>query len=982
MKNRGAVLAFLFLAMSLGCGGGGGGNNVTPPPPAVTITLSPTSANVIAGGTQQFTATVTGSTNTAVTWTVSGPGTISTSGLYSAPASLTTPASVTVKATAQADTTKSKTAAVSIPAVSATIGPLTPSVILGAGQQFTSTVSNAVDTTVTWSIASGAGAVDASGMYTAPSTLTTPASATVTVAPNADPTKAVSTTLTIPGVGVTISPTTATLNAGTAEQFAAAVSNAINTAVTWSLTGDGTLDTTGRYSAPDTLSAPETVTVKASSVADPTKSNSVTVQLKIISLAVAGYVVMPDGQFKTLSVHSIDAATGKLRPAGVTFVAPDMYTNPDRVVVHPNGKFVYTDAGFVGFYGYSLDSDGDLYSIPGSPFSATNVRPYAMGITPNGQFFYCVNEYGSMWGYSIDQSSGALTMLSGSPWNTGVSGNAIAFDSSSKYLYAQTDTTGYSDAYITVFSISATGRLTQIQSILAPGTAGTSGMAVTPDGKFLYATGFYNGVVDGFSIDPATGQLTFIPGPQTGGYPGEGLAIDPLGKYVYAGNRFGIAMYKIDSGTGVLTEVTGSPFLTAFGESSDFHPDPSGNFLYTNQDFTVTAVKVDRVNDQLSFLNSIHSRTQVGTGRGYRFGLVKSPTSVSVASRFAYVLNNQDATISRYTVDASTGELAGVGSPVATGGANPQAMTTDMYGNFLYVANQGTNSVPGNVAAFTINPTTGALSKVTGSPFSTGSAPTGVAVEATGRVLYVGTSGDDSISAYYINPATGALTPVGGAFPMVTGKCVGARSLFADWRGTTLYQTCTTSKTTAIYTLQPETGLFASTTPTVVQAGGPSFALSPYGASPPYTDLTYWHSFGFLVSPADQVIDQFIVGNLGELVLKSSGNLGPTQGLAFDPLGRFVYGTNTNANNVQANAIDPVEGTLTEVPGSPWGAGTFPIAASVDPTARFLYVVSRDSNVVYGFVINQQTGDLTPMSTPTFGTGNKPIAILTTGSID
>ena len=978
MRSLSGAVAVLGLLLSCSCGGGG--NNVTPPP-TVSVTVSPSSANVIVGATQQFTATVSGSTNTAVSWTVSGGGTISSSGLYSAPASLTTPASVTVKATAQADTTKSKSATVTIPAVSATVSPAMPSVILGAKQPFTANVSNATDTSVTWSISTGAGTVDGNGLYSAPSTFTTPSSATITAAPNADPSKAVSTTLIIPGVGVTISPASATLNAGTAEQFTASVSNATNTAVTWSLTGDGTLDANGHYAAPNTVSTPVTVTVTATAAADSGKSNSASIQLNIISLGVAGYVVMPDGQFKTLSVHSIDSATGKLRPAGLTFVSADMYTNPDMLAVHPNGKFVYTDAGFVGFLGYSLDSDSDLTPISGSPFSAPNCRPLTMGIPPNGQFFYVVNQYGSwqgyssIWGYSIDQSSGALSPLSGSPWALGVEGRAIAFDGASKYLYVESDVGSYTDAYITVFSIGATGLLTPVQSILAPGAAGPSGMAITPNGKFLYATGFYNGQVDGFSIDPATGMLTFVPGPQTGGYPGEGLAVDPLGKYVYAGNRAGIAMYTINNTTGVLTEVAGSPFLTAFGESSDFHPDSTGNFLYTNQDFTLTAVKVDRAHDQLTFLNSIHSRTQVGTGRWARFGLVKSPTSVSVANNFAYVLNNQDHTISRYTVDATNGALAAVGSAVTTGGTNPQAMTTDMYGNFLFVVHKDTN----NVAAFTIDPTTGALTKVTGSPLATGPAPTGVAVEATGRVLYVGNSGDDSISSYSINTATGALTLLGS---LPTGQCVGARSLFADWRGTTLYQTCTTSKTTAIYSLQPETGLFTSTTPNVVNYGGPSLALSPYGAAPPYTNLVYWHSFGFLANSTDQVIDQFIVGNLGELVKMSSGNLGPTQALAVDPLGRFVYGTNTNANNVQANMIDPVEGALTQVIGSPWGTGTFPIAAVVDPTARFLYVVNRDSNTVSGYVINQASGDLTPMSTPTFSTGNKPVAMLVTGSID
>src|SRR2546425_9300954 len=82
-----------------------------PPPTAVSVTISPTSATVAAGGTQQFTATVQNTSNTAVTWQVNGVtggnatvGTISSSGLYTAPAS---PATVTVTAVSQADTTKS-----------------------------------------------------------------------------------------------------------------------------------------------------------------------------------------------------------------------------------------------------------------------------------------------------------------------------------------------------------------------------------------------------------------------------------------------------------------------------------------------------------------------------------------------------------------------------------------------------------------------------------------------------------------------------------------------------------------------------------------------------------------------------------------------------------------------------------------------------------------------------------------------------------
>lgn len=94
--------------------------NPPPPPPPVTITISPTSATVRVGRTKQFSATVSNTSNTAVTWKVNGitggnstVGTIS-GGLYRAPSSVPSPATVTVTAVSQADTSKSASASVTI----------------------------------------------------------------------------------------------------------------------------------------------------------------------------------------------------------------------------------------------------------------------------------------------------------------------------------------------------------------------------------------------------------------------------------------------------------------------------------------------------------------------------------------------------------------------------------------------------------------------------------------------------------------------------------------------------------------------------------------------------------------------------------------------------------------------------------------------------------------------------------------------------
>jgi uncharacterized protein (TIGR03437 family) len=84
-------------------------------PAAVTITISPTSVSLTDGQTQQFTATVTNSTNTAVTWSISPQlGTINSAGSYTAPAPVSASQKVTVTATSVSDPTKSATASITL----------------------------------------------------------------------------------------------------------------------------------------------------------------------------------------------------------------------------------------------------------------------------------------------------------------------------------------------------------------------------------------------------------------------------------------------------------------------------------------------------------------------------------------------------------------------------------------------------------------------------------------------------------------------------------------------------------------------------------------------------------------------------------------------------------------------------------------------------------------------------------------------------
>ncbi|RYZ45652.1 MAG: chitinase [Myxococcaceae bacterium] len=88
----------------------------TPPPPVVSVAVSPTDVILVPGGTQAFSATVTGTPNTAVTWSVpQGPagGTVSATGVYTAPA---TPGTFNVVATSNEDPRQKATAFVVVQA--------------------------------------------------------------------------------------------------------------------------------------------------------------------------------------------------------------------------------------------------------------------------------------------------------------------------------------------------------------------------------------------------------------------------------------------------------------------------------------------------------------------------------------------------------------------------------------------------------------------------------------------------------------------------------------------------------------------------------------------------------------------------------------------------------------------------------------------------------------------------------------------------
>jgi hypothetical protein len=250
------------------------------PPSGAAILISPGAIALQPGQQQQFSASVSGLSSGAVTWSATG-GTITSSGLYTAPASAgrytvtATSATSRRRSTAVVVTSTPAVVTVTLPnpppvtnAVQVSVSPSAASMQLGAQQQFSARVSGTSNTAVTWSASSGT--IVANGLYTAPGNAGT---YTITAVSNSDQSKFSSALAVVsapPTATVSISPANASISEANHLQFTAAVSGLSNAAVTWVVTrGSGKITQSGLYTAPG---AAESDLITATSQADPTKS--------------------------------------------------------------------------------------------------------------------------------------------------------------------------------------------------------------------------------------------------------------------------------------------------------------------------------------------------------------------------------------------------------------------------------------------------------------------------------------------------------------------------------------------------------------------------------------------------------------------------------------------------------------------------------------------------------------------------------------
>ena len=243
---------------------------------------------------------------------------------------------------------------------------------------------------------------------------------------------------------------------------------------------------------------------------------------------------------------------------------------------------------------------------------------------------------------------------------------------------------------------------------------------------------------------------------------------------------------------GSFQEIAGSPFAAgSLPASMAYSPITplAGNLFAAVPNFGDATVSVYEV-DKTSGVFTQVANSPFATGNAPAWAAFSPLVSVSpsVTNLFAAIVNQNDNTVSVYTVDQTSGAFSPVtGSPFATGSSpftvafSPLDLATDN----LFAAVP--NSDGGNVSVYQVNKATGLFTEVTGSPFASGSGPlsgpytVAFSPHVSGNLFAAVTNFvDNTVSVFSVNQASGAFTliatystgagPYGVAYTPVLGS--------------------------------------------------------------------------------------------------------------------------------------------------------------------------------------------------------------------
>ncbi len=277
-------------------------------------------------------------------------------------------------------------------------------------------------------------------------------------------------------------------------------------------------------------------------------------------------------------------------------------------------------------------------------------------------------------------------------------------------------------------------------------------VAVHPTNRFVYVANAGENDISLYKVDPSSGSLSeVLPRTTTSAKP-SALAMDPSGSFLYVVNQGinGVSSYSIDSGSGALSVIAGSPISTGLSPASIL-VTPSGKYLYipNSNSNSVSAYSINA------------GALQPVAGSPFPVGHGPLAIAVDPAEQFLYVTNTPDSTFSVLAIDPTTGALTNiVGSPFNvvqinnTGAATgPVSIAVHPSGTLLYIANQ----ITGDITFYSVA-STGVPTEMTTSPLASGRGINFVVPDPGGNFLFLGDQTNKNISVYSINPTTGGLT--------------------------------------------------------------------------------------------------------------------------------------------------------------------------------------------------------------------------------
>jgi 6-phosphogluconolactonase len=313
--------------------------------------------------------------------------------------------------------------------------------------------------------------------------------------------------------------------------------------------------------------------------------------------------------------------------------------------------------------------------------------------------------------------------------------------------------------------------------------------------------------------------------------------------------------------------------------------------------------------------------------------------------------------------DAATGKITAPTLAAEIGDPGWQVIPPG--GKFLFTVGTKNNHRTSTVAAFSIDPATGALTSLN-EQVSKGKDTTHIDVDPAGTCAVVANYGSGDVSVLPINP-DGTLSAVSAVI-----KHAGS-SVNPDRQRHPFPHSCNFDPT-GNFVLVPDLGMdkvfiyrFDAAQRTLSDASPPTVAVAP-GSGPRHLSFHPNGKFAYLVNEmGGTVIAYSWDSSKGQLLpLQTVSTLPPgyhgantSAEVRIHPNGRFLYASNRGPDDLAIFEINSAAGTLTSV-GYQSVQGKAPRDFRIDPTGQFLFAANQDSDTVVIFRINPETGQLTP----------------------